>query len=572
MGQSCSASKEPNELEVVPCVGFRRPLGAEGTFLRIVMVNDVYKLANYPPLAQLLRVVRGAQAQQNCKVISLLNGDFLSPCIETSLDSGRAMCEVLNTVPMDYVCFGNHEFDVGLTSLQQKTQAFKGVWLNGNISQPKFLGRDGRELPKYAMVEVGGRKVCLTGVTTDDLGIYRPGSDPQIERPADAIASVSKAAAGQGGGFDILVPMTHQSIAQDRAMAEELPKKDPSLKGKVPVICGGHEHEVFIEDSAGSLVVKVGADAVNAGLIDVWWDASGRVFCSVQLLPLAGFQAPAGCPCAAFAKKVQDMLDSVMTAEIAKIPRATSTERTRFEPCELASMLLLMVKKALKGVEVALLQGGAVRGKAKYKPGPFTYGDLMKEFAFDLEMAVIELPGRVIAESIKNTRSTPEKEAPNYLHADSDCVFDANDVKKLTHIDGKPLVPDKVYKVAIYQFLLGGMNEVQPLLSYVQANVQVPELERCLPAKALVMETCMKAAWRRMVGSADLKTAFAGLDKDGSGFLSMPEIRAKVAEVDNDGDPTNDVSVQLVDELVKCLDADGDGRVSFKEFQNLAQV
>eukprot|EP00927_Polykrikos_kofoidii_P076574 TRINITY_DN73646_c0_g1_i1.p1 TRINITY_DN73646_c0_g1~~TRINITY_DN73646_c0_g1_i1.p1 ORF type:complete len:614 (+),score=95.94 TRINITY_DN73646_c0_g1_i1:99-1940(+) len=562
-----------SDIPVTPFPGFPRPVGAIDQFLRIVMVNDVYKLANYPPLAQMLRTVKAASARHGCKVISVLNGDFLSPCIETSLDGGKAMSEVLNLVPMDYVCFGNHEFDIGVDLLKQRTKTFQGTWLNGNISSPKFHGPGGEELPQYAMLEVGKRKVCLTGVTTDNLDIYRPGSDPQIGRPAEAIAAVATKADEKEGGYDVLIPLTHQTIAQDRAMAEELPKLASVLKGKVPVICGGHEHEVFIEDNAGSLIVKVGADAVNAGVIDMWWTADGQVRVAVSMLPLAGFEAPWACPCATFVRKEQDMLNSVMRAEILNIPKGTSTERTRYEPSELASQLLLQVKKALPGVDIVLLQGGAVRGKAKYEAGPFTYGGLMKEIAFGTEMAIIKLPGKIIAESIANTRSTPEKEAPNYLHADSECTFDPEDVQKLTHIDKKPLEPEREYTVSLYQFLLGGMNEIEPLLSYVREHVQVPELERCLPAKVLIMESCMKAAWKRILGDAsDLKQAFHDLDSDKSGHLCMKEIHAKLKDLDKDRDPNNDVSVDLVDQLLRCLDVDGDGKVSFQEFEKIAQV
>lgn len=570
--QVAQSAYDTGEVPVTPFAGFPRPVGATGEFLRIVMVNDVYKLANYPPLAQLLRTVKATQSLLSCKVVCLNNGDFLSPCLETSLDGGKAMGEILDLVPFDYVCFGNHEFDIGVDGLQKRTRNFKGKWLNGNISKPQFFGSDGKELPAYEILEVGARKVCLTGVTTDNLDIYRPGTNPIIEKPGEAIAKAFQRAVAEKGDIDAFIPLTHQFVSQDRAMAEELPKLAPALKGKVPVICGGHEHDIFIEDSAGTLIVKVGADAVNAGVIDVWWDASGKVNVACQMLPLAGFRAPVSCPCAAYVKKQQDMLNSILEAEILRLPNATTTLRTRFEPCELASILLTKVKKALDGVEIVLIQGGAVRGKNSYEPGPFTYGGLMKEFAFGMEMAVIELPGAIIAESIKNSRSTPEKEAPNYLHADSECTFDPADAQKLTHIDEKPLDSAKKYKVAIYQFLLGGMNEIEPLLSYVKENVKVPDLELCLPAKGLVMETCMKQMWRKIIGpNTDLKAAFAKMDPNGDGLLSKDEMLAHLKNLAADDDPNNNVSVDLVAQLLQVLDVDGDGKLSFAEIEALAQ-
>ena len=43
-----------------------------------------------------------------------LNGDFLSPCVMTALDGGHTMTEAVSRSLVDYVCLGNHEFDLGL--------------------------------------------------------------------------------------------------------------------------------------------------------------------------------------------------------------------------------------------------------------------------------------------------------------------------------------------------------------------------------------------------------------------------------------------------------------------------
>lgn len=65
---------------------------------------------------------------------------------------------------------------------------------------------------------------------------------------------------------------------------------------------------------------------------------------------------------------------------------------------------------------------------------------------------MIELPGQIIEDSVATTRSTPSKEAPNFLQTDGECLFEG---PKLLEIDGEAFEPKKVYRVAIYQFLLG---------------------------------------------------------------------------------------------------------------------
>jgi hypothetical protein len=47
----------------------------------------------------------------------------------------------------------------------------------------------------------------------------------------------------------------------------------PGLRGRTPVIFGGHEHDIFIEESGlqGPLIVKVGQDVEQIGFVDLWW-------------------------------------------------------------------------------------------------------------------------------------------------------------------------------------------------------------------------------------------------------------------------------------------------------------
>ena len=76
--------------------------------------------------------------------------------------------------------------------------------------------------------------------------------------------------------------------------------------------------EIFLS----RLEVKVGADAVNAGIVDLFWDSSQAVQRSVQLLPLLGYESPADCPCKAFVLQQKALLDSILGAEIFRVPQA----------------------------------------------------------------------------------------------------------------------------------------------------------------------------------------------------------------------------------------------------------
>lgn len=152
--------------------------------------------------------------------------------------------------------------------------------------------------------------------------------------------------------------------------------KHEELGSVTPVILAGHDHEVFIEVAGKSLIVKVGVDADNIGVVDVWWARDGTLRSSCTLLPASEFTAePAA---AAFVQKQEHFVTGMMECPITTLAMPMTSKRVRFEESGVATMLLQLVKRGLhrEGVELAMIQGGAVRGGADYAAGPFTLGDL----------------------------------------------------------------------------------------------------------------------------------------------------------------------------------------------------
>lgn len=548
-----------------------RPRNAHGKFLRVISMNDVYRLENYAHFATAVLTARRDASLLDCKVSSHCNGDFLSPCILTSLDGGVAMMAGLNTACVDYACLGNHELDLPWPSLARVLSKFNGKCINSNLRNPELSA-----LPRWDVFTVGEKSVVVAGVLTDDLSIYAPATNPDFEPCTQALFSVwEEAKAHLGRTPDLFLPMTHQLIGEDRDTAAAL-AKNAELKNRTPCLLAGHEHEVFMEEVGRSLIVKVGQDAEKIGVVDIWWTEDGSVASCVTMIPAEEFEPEPNAR--AYAQQQAKFLAEMMDLPIAQIPTRMTSSRVRFEESGMASFLLSMVKRGLRdsAVEVALIQGGAVRAGKEYEAGPFTMGDLFKEFGFPANQAIIQLPGSVIADSVRNSRNAA-KPAPNFLHLDGDCQVTAE--HEVTHLDGKPIDPAKLYTVSIYQFLLTGLNVIQPLLGYVQANVKVPDLELCRPVKDICMEVCMKDAWRQLIGfefwdphgeshmsPAELEAAVDRemelLDSNGDGLIQPEELAAALVD--------KPMCAALVQQMMKMLDSDGDGSVSRADLRQLA--
>ncbi|MGF1535037.1 MAG: 5'-nucleotidase C-terminal domain-containing protein [Elainellaceae cyanobacterium] len=549
------------------------PREAVGPYLRVISVNDIYDLKNYPRLQTVIQRLKATS--ENAVVKTALSGDFLSPCLITSLDGGKAMMDVLGVVDIDYLCFGNHEFDLDLDTLRDRFKTYSGKCLNSNILNLSITDASGQPLPKYDVIEVGSRQVVLAGFCTDDTDLIKPDADLNIQPVFDALKEVwSKS----GGSAALLIPLTHQSIDADRKLAAQI-TQDDQLQNKVPVILGGHEHEVYVEDTDQCSIVKSGSDAISAVVVDIWWDSSEKPHSAVHLLPTDYFDADPEVQ--SFVKETEQLLGSLLEVEIFEVKEKMSSQKPRFQPEKVAAILCSHIKNGLKNVDLVMLQGGSIRGEKVYEKGSsFTYGDLLEEIPFDTEIATIQIPGHVLQTAISETRGTPNQEVSGFLHADLDVEIEPYPSLKVTRINHEPFDPQKQYRLGIYQFLLTGLDEIEPLVNYASASINVPPLEQCLPAKNLIMESCMKAAWRRVVdfkaegvnisGNTSrkelehaMRKAFMALDKNQDGYAYPADVRAAVEA--QSGHSRKD----LVKLMLETVDVNEDGKVSMDELASL---
>jgi hypothetical protein len=114
--------------------------------MRIIQVNDVYLLENFIMLKTLIEVESQGLPREN--VVTALPGDFLAPSLLASLDFGKGMIRALNELPIDILCFGNHDGnDIPYQMLCRRLEEFDGVWLNTNMPDfrpvlPSFLEKE----------------------------------------------------------------------------------------------------------------------------------------------------------------------------------------------------------------------------------------------------------------------------------------------------------------------------------------------------------------------------------------------------------------------------------------------
>jgi 2',3'-cyclic-nucleotide 2'-phosphodiesterase (5'-nucleotidase family) len=269
--------------------------------LRIYQVNDVYELDNWPHFCSARNDPSNAVAAH--KTIGVLPGDFVAPSLLSSLDNGHGMIDCMNVSGIDYVCIGNHESDISLDALHARIAQSSFKWINSNM-QGMFL-KPGLSTPEYDIIEVQGsdghtRRVAIIGMCTEDKSILRDGAFGNcaignIESTSHKLAARLR----EEEGVDVVIPMTHQLMHLDRALAQ---------KGLFPVILGGHDHLPYLEtyDPAllswtnhldagacaserkvvcgeGCTVVKTGIDGKNIARIDITFTSTSSASPSVSV-------------------------------------------------------------------------------------------------------------------------------------------------------------------------------------------------------------------------------------------------------------------------------------------------
>lgn len=233
-------------------------------WLRVIQINDVYSLASFPNLKTLIDQNKPTKEDEGPDTFCVVcAGDFLSPSLLSSLDHGTAMVDVLNLVGCTHVCLGNHEADVPAHALSQRMQQSDFVWLNSNI-----LGLEqslGVRTPVCEVLHVKchqenkgsqdaekrrGRRVALVGLLTEDPSLYRP--DAFCGASILPVMDTAQSLVEQCANIDLILPLTHQNMEEDRHMAQHFGGDT------FPLILGGHDHTVFDENTTEPVLSRLG--------------------------------------------------------------------------------------------------------------------------------------------------------------------------------------------------------------------------------------------------------------------------------------------------------------------------
>ena len=432
---------------------------AEPTKITFLHVNDVYEIAakrGQGGFAELMTLLRQERATAEIS-ITTLGGDLISPSVMSGLTKGSQMVELMNAIGMDVAVPGNHEFDFGPDIARQRFGESDFPWLGTNV-----LGKDGK--PAAGMtglhtVQAGDFTVGFFGLLGPETAVLSsPGPDVAFASVTETAAAAVKELKEMGA--EIIVALTHLDFATDVALARE-------VRG-IHLILGGHDHEPITWYEGGVPLLKAGYDARYLGVVELsveWVESRGKK--KLQVIPAWRLLSTAGVAPDPEIKAIVDKLNAKLDVELDVAVGSTKvmldTRRSSVRSGETTfGNLIADAMRAAVGAEVAITNGGGIRGDRTYEAGDtLTRKDVLTELPFGNVTVLIELSGADLLAALENGVSEVENKAGRFPQVSGlTFVYDPAATKGSRIIEvvvgGKLLEPGRLYTVATNDYMQGG--------------------------------------------------------------------------------------------------------------------
>ncbi len=436
---------------------FAGPVLAESVKLTLLGVGDVYNFAEEDGRGGFARLNAVAKAERaaNPNTLYLFNGDMLSPSLQSGFDLGQNTIDFTNLEPFDLAVPGNHEFDFGPENFMEKMKASKYPWAAINITNADGSPIEG--LGGVMMKEVGGLKVALVPVAQDTSPEVSSTGDlkflPTVET---GIAAAKKA---REDGADLVVGVVQTNMENDRALMRSR---------AFDVILSGDDHSYATAYDGVTAYVETSIDGQLLSPVDlmvevtekdgkrsVKWTPNFRFIDTVNVTPDPEAQA--------LADEYSAKLDATLNVEIGTVEAEIDSRRNTVRAVE-ATMgnLIADAIRAQTGADIAIMNGGGIRGDRTYDVGTkLTRRDILTELPFGNVTVVTELPGSQVLAALENGVSQVEKGAGRFAQVSGlTFVLDpsAEPGARVSEVmvAGAPLEADKLYTVAVNDYILGG--------------------------------------------------------------------------------------------------------------------
>ena len=400
-----------------------------------------------------------AEAEGGLAVVTF-GGDMISPSVLSGIDKGAHMIDLANAVGFDVAVLGNHEFDFGPDVLVERLAESETVWLAGNVS---IAGGAFPSTSATTVVERDGYRIGFLGlVTTETPVISSPGPDVAFARVEEAGARLAENLRAEGA--DIVIALTHQGLGTDLELLRQVRSID--------VVLGGHDHLLIAHHDGRHAVMKAGSQGRHVGVLTLTIDriegrgGVSKVIWTPEFRLRSTADTEGDAKLAAKVRDYQASLDETLDVVIGETAVELRTLGFLRGSAETAfGNLLADAMREATGADIALTNGGGIRGDTIYPPGTkLTRKMVLTELPFGNKTVVLRLTGAQVREALENGVSRAENPSGRFPQVSGLAfTFDARRppgerVMSVT-VGGAPLEDGKSYTLATNSFLANGGDD-----------------------------------------------------------------------------------------------------------------
>ena len=362
-----------------------------------------------------------------------------------NLFQGKSVIEWMNGMRFDAMVLGNHEFDFGKEVLKRRISETKFPVLGANV--------EGLErLRPYIMKEIGGIRVAIIGVVTEDVpATTHPKNVAGLKffSPIDTVEKYVKALKGHA---EMVIVLSHVGYPIDRILAER-------VKG-IDVIVGGHSHTKITRPAevGNTIIVQAWEHGKALGVSDLTIRDRKVIGYEGHLEEIRPEQGKEDKRALFIVEKYKKKVDALFTEKVGEAEIDLDGENVRKRETNLGNLVADIMRQA-SGADVTIINAGGIR--TSIKRGEIRVKDVYTALPFDNYIVAIKLTGRQIWKALEHGVSRVEEEEGRFPQV-SGIVFRyapserrGSRIKEI-FIKSKPVDLEKEYVVATNDFLAVG--------------------------------------------------------------------------------------------------------------------
>lgn len=409
------------------------------------------QLGGFASLATMVQTERKLAHQDRRAFFLTSSGDVNTGTPESDLLKGKPDFLAMNLLKFDAMALGNHEFDHPWPHIAEQKSWVGFPFLSANIHSRSLL-----RFPviPYVILEKEGVKVAFLGLTTESTPFESLPSnsvgltfDPTIETAKTWVPFLKQRA-------DIVVILSHIgwcvlspcSNPNDNLLAREVPDID--------IILGGHSHtdmdEARIEN--GVIVLHPFEKLQKVAVLNIEF-LNGEVL--YKNSSLKKIDAPEDETVLEVMNGFLEEGRKILDTRVGYSDVFLNGERpdVRIQETNLANLITHTVEQRTKA-DVVVINSGAIR--AGILEGPVTYGDIYKVLPFGNEVCTLDLNGAELFAYLSKIATMLPGDG-NFPHIRG-VELTTNTSNEITfiRINGKVLKKDKVYKIAMNEYMAEG--------------------------------------------------------------------------------------------------------------------